>query len=258
MQKIDNIELKKQYGQHFLQDSVILDKIVHSVQLDGNINVLEIGPGGGALTNEILTFPVARLWAFEIDAEWVQHIQNTITDTRLTVFEQDFLTVDFTLLKPYSPWTILANLPYYLTFPILHLFAQHRELLQEGTIMIQEEVAQKITKKGGRNFGAVSLFYQRFFSWSLLDKVPPESFNPPPKVHSRLLHFVPISKVEPIRDEAKFWLFVKACFAQPRRTLINNLKNSCYAKFVLPDDKSALRAQQLQMNDFIDMWNANL
>ena len=86
---------------------------------------------------------------------------------------------------------MLANLPYQVTFPILHNFQKNRHLLKEGVIMIQEEVAEKILKTSGRGYGYPSLFFQRYFTWKKLDKVPPTAFFPPPKVDSRLLYFKP-------------------------------------------------------------------
>ena len=85
--------------------------------------------------------------------------------------------------------------------------------------MIQEEVAQKIVKTSGRGYGFPSLFFQHYFEWKLLEKVPPGAFFPPPKVYSRLLYFKPKKMLQQIPDEAEFWEFIKHCFAQPRRTL---------------------------------------
>jgi len=250
-----NIRLKKEHGQNFLHDPSVVLGILDAVKLTNTTNVLEIGPGGGFLTREILQHPIARLWAFEIDPEWVEYLKTTITDERLTVFEQDFLMTDFTTLEPHKPWTVLANLPYHLTFPILHLLQKNRHLFGEGVLMMQEEVAQKILKKRGRDYGVSSLFFQRFFSWQLLAKIPPTAFNPPPKVFSRLLHFVPRTDIEYIENEEEFWRFAKVCFAQPRRTLVNNIKQSPYCWVIIPERFQTLRAQQLTMPDLIAWWH---
>ena len=247
------IRLKKAYGQHFLQDQRIVQKILDMVPL-GQASVFEIGPGGGVLTRAILTCPVKRLWAFEIDPEWAAHLQTTIKDERLTIIQQDFLQADLMVLEKHKPWILLANLPYNITFPILHRLQQHRHLIQEGVIMVQDEVALKLTKKSGRGFGASSLFFQYYFEWQLLDKIPPSAFNPPPKVFSRLMHFKPRFHVQEIPDEDKFWHFIKQCFAQPRRTLVNNLKQSTYAH-TIPSAFKDKRAQQLTMHDFLTWWH---
>lgn len=249
------IALKKQYGQHFLRDQAIVERIVESVDLDENSSVFEIGCGDGFLTRTILKEKIARLWVFEIDHEWVDHIQKTIHDERLEVFEQNILDLDFGVFKSHAPWTLLANLPYQITFPILHLLQRNRALLKEGVIMVQEEVAQKILKTSGRGYGFPSLYFQHFFDWKVLDKISPSAFYPPPKVYSRLLYFKPKSILESISDEENFWKFIKTCFRQPRRTLKNNFAQTHYQIGKLDEKTLALRAQQMSMEDLIEVWN---
>lgn len=249
------IALKKIHGQHFLREDRFAWSMLDAVTLTSRTSVFEIGCGDGFLTRIILQSPVARLWVFEIDPEWASYVKKNVTDKRLTVFEKDFLTVDETDLARYAPWVVLANLPYNITFPILHKFRSIRHLLQEGVIMMQEEVAQKIVKTRGAGYGFVSLFFQYYFDWKLLDKVPPQAFQPPPKVYSRLLYFKPCVNVTPIPEEEQFWLFIKRCFKQPRRTLQNNLRQSHYDVAVIPEEVLLQRAQQLNMKDFLDLWD---
>ncbi|MGB8367376.1 MAG: 16S rRNA (adenine(1518)-N(6)/adenine(1519)-N(6))-dimethyltransferase RsmA, partial [Candidatus Babeliales bacterium] len=244
MARTKKIPFKKKFGQHFLRDHRIVQYIVDTVDLDSTSSVFEIGCGDGFLTRAILEKPLARLWVFEIDPTWAQFVKNNIQDQRLEVFEENFLDVDFTMFKNNVPWTLLANLPYQITFPILHRLQEHRQLLKEGVIMVQEEVAQKIIKTHGRGYGFVSLFFQWFFSWQLLEKIPPSAFTPPPKVFSRLLYFKPYRELKPIPDEKQFWRFVKVAFKQPRRTLRNNLQQSHYDLTKIPEATLLLRAQQ--------------
>ena len=126
---------------------------------------------------------------------------------------------------------------------------------EEGVVMVQEEVAQKILKTHGRSYGFVSLFFQWFFEWKLLDKVPPEAFDPAPKVFSRLLYFKPRKDVAKINREEAFWVFIKTCFKQPRRTLRNNLMQSHYNLDAIDVKTLDLRAQQLSMTDLLAIWN---
>lgn len=249
------IALKKTYGQHFLRLQSVADTIVSSVELDQTSSVFEIGCGDGFLTRTILKESIGRLWIFEIDPEWVEHIRSTIADKRLQVNEQNILDLDFEVFTPYQPWTLLANLPYQITFPILHLLKKNRHLLKEGVIMVQEEVAQKIMKSSGRGYGFPSLYFQRFFEWRALDKIAPSAFYPPPKVFSRLLYFKPIASLEPIPDEEHFWKFIKTCFRQPRRTLKNNLAQTHYNIGKISEEQIMLRAQQLKMEDFLQIWD---
>jgi 16S rRNA (adenine1518-N6/adenine1519-N6)-dimethyltransferase len=252
--KSQGISLKKRYGQHFLRDERYPDIMFDAVSLTPESSVLEIGCGDGFLTRAILHHPIARLWVYEIDEEWASYVASEIKDGRLTIFTENFLDADFERLRPHTPWTILANLPYQVTFPILHRFQEHRELFKEGVVMVQEEVAQKIVKTSGRGYGFVSLFFQHYFEWTLLEKVPPDAFYPPPKVYSRLLYFKPIENPIIIPHEERFWAFVKKCFAQPRRTLRNNVKGIAQAMEQIPASMLDLRAQQMSMKDFLEIW----
>jgi len=248
------IPLKKRYGQHFLRDLQYVRAMFDAVSLTDTSSVLEIGCGDGFLTREILKQPMARLWVYEIDEQWATHVRETIPDPRLRVITENFLDLDLRGLAPYKPWTVLANLPYQITFPVLHRFQEYRHLLKEGVIMIQEEVAQKIVKTSGRGYGFPSLFFQHYFTWKLLDKVPPSAFYPPPKVFSRLIYFKPIASPMPIPDEEQFWKFIKRCFSQPRRMLSNNLRGLSYSIDRIPGDILHLRAQQMSMEDFLKVW----
>ncbi|MCK5633150.1 hypothetical protein KAH94_05340, partial [bacterium] len=161
---------------------------------------------------------------------------------------------DFSKFEEHKPWTLLANLPYQVTFPILYMLQKNRHLMREGVVMMQEEVAQKITKTSGRGYGYPALFLQRYFKLELLKKVPPEAFYPPPKIFSRLVYFKPKENVQAIPDEKKFWKFIKICFHQPRRTLRNNLSQSHYDLDKIEEKLLVLRSQQLGMKDFLNIW----
>lgn len=251
------IPLKKQFGQHFLRDIRIVHNMIFAVEIKPTTSIFEIGCGDGFLTKYILATPTDRLKIFEIDPDWAQYVQDTYPDERLSMVLDNFLDVDLNAhLEEHAPWTVLANLPYSVTFPILHRFQEYRHLLKEGVIMIQEEVAQKIVQTRGRGYGYPALFFQRYFEWKLLDKVPPTSFHPAPKVFSRLIYFKPRTEIQPITNEEKFWKFIKHCFKQPRRTLRNNLAHTHYAIDKIDEATFALRAQELSMDDLLKVWNA--
>ena len=249
------IPLKKQFGQHFLRDVRIVHNMIFAVEINENTSIFEIGCGDGFLTKNILATPAARLKIFEIDPDWAHYVQETFKDDRMTMIIDNFLDIDLPAqLEEHKPWTVLANLPYQVTFPILHRFQEYRHLLKEGVVMVQEEVAQKIVKTRGRGYGFPSLFFQHYFEWKLLDKVPPTAFHPAPKVFSRLLYFKPHAHVEQIPEEEKFWKFIKLCFQQPRRTLKNNLMHTHYGIDKIDDATLALRAQEMSMKDFLRIW----
>lgn len=248
------IKVKKQFGQHFLRESWVTDRIVNSVDLNSDSSVFEIGCGDGFLTKAIVQKPFARLWIFEIDPEWANYVRTHFDDKRMQVFEADILDLDFSVFKPHTPWTLLSNLPYQITFPILHMLQRNRAMLKEGVIMVQEEVAQKIVKTSGRGYGFPSLFFQHYFDWKVLDKISPTAFYPAPKVFSRLLHFKPRTDMPLIPDEAEFWRFIKVVFKQPRRTLRNNLAQSNFTMNLLSEDLLVLRAQQMSIEDLLGVW----
>ncbi len=252
---VGGVPLQKRHGQNFLRDTKVLMDIVLAANLDKTSSVFEIGCGDGVLTRELLHQGIERLWVFEIDPAWAQQVAAGLNDQRLVMHEGDFLEADLELLASNAPWVLVANLPYHLTFSILHKIHANRHYIQRGVIMIQEEVALKITKNKGRGYGYVSLFFQYYFDWQLLVKVPPESFYPAPKVFSRVLSFVTKPDVKPIINEEKFWKFIKYCFAQPRRTLRNNLVQSSISLSLIPENLLELRAQQLQMSDFLQLWD---
>lgn len=250
------IPLKKQFGQHFLRDIRVVHNMIFAVETTPTTSILEIGCGDGFLTKYILGTPAARLQVYEIDPDWANYVRETFSrDDRLTVTLENFLDIDFSVLEQHKPWTVLANLPYQVTFPILHRFQEHRHLFKEGVVMIQEEVAQKIVKTKGRGYGYPSLFFQHYFEWKLLDKVPPTSFHPAPKVFSRTIYFKPHANVVPIAEEEKFWKFIKHCFKQPRRTLKNNLAHTHYNTEKIAETTLLLRAQELSMKDLLIAWD---
>ena len=252
------IWLKKQFGQHFLRDQSVIDNMLQKVTLTPESSVFEIGCGDGFLTSSILKEKIARLWIFEIDHDWAEYVKKTYPDPRLTMFEENILDTDFSIFEQHKPWTLLANLPYQVTFPILQMLHRNKALLKEGVIMIQEEVAQKIVKKSGRGYGYPSLFFQYYFDWTLLQKVKPQAFYPPPKVDSRLIYFKPRLNVPEIPQEEEFWKFIKACFKQPRRTLKNNFAQRHFDTATIPEEILQLRAQQLSMQDLLTIWDALL
>jgi 16S rRNA (adenine1518-N6/adenine1519-N6)-dimethyltransferase len=251
------IALKKQHGQCFLKDEMVIHNMIAEVSLDDTKTVVEIGCGEGILTEAILATPCKSVHVFEIDEDWYSYVKEEYgDDKRLNIFHENILDVRFeTRMEEHAPLVILANLPYHITFPIFYMFHRSRHLISEGVVMIQEEVAQKLVKVFGRTYGYSSLFFQHYFEMRLLDKVPPTAFYPAPKVFSRLLYFKPKKDIPEIPEEERFWKFIKGCFKFPRRTLRNNLANSIYDEKLLSEDLLKLRGQQLAMTDLLEIWN---
>lgn len=246
---------KKQFGQHFLRKQSVVDNMIDRVDIDNNTTVMEIGCGGGFLTQAILLQTnCKKLRIFEIDHEWAEFVRNKIRDKRIEINVEDILRLDFSIFKDDSPLVLLANLPYQITFPILFLLQKNKHLFKDGVLMMQEEVAQKLVAKRGRSYSATSIFLQHHFEFELMEKVEPEAFSPSPNVFSRLVYFKPRISVDAISDELEFWKFLRVCFVSPRRTLQNNLKNAHYKTEKLSKDVLKLRAQQIPFEQFLQIW----
>lgn len=246
---------KKAFGQHFLRKQSVVDHMIAKVAITPTTSVMEIGCGDGFLTKAILAQTSCKqLWCFEIDHEWAQYVRTHVHDNRLTIHEKNILELDWNSLAEHKPWVLLANIPYNITFPILFLLKSHRHLFSEGVLMIQEEVAQKMVAKNGRSSSAISMLFQHYFDLTLMEKIEPGAFVPPPKIFSRLLYFKPRSDVPSIVDEENFWNFVRASFKSPRRTLKNNLASTHFEYSALGEALLQKRAQELSFNDFLNMW----
>jgi 16S rRNA (adenine1518-N6/adenine1519-N6)-dimethyltransferase len=250
-------EKKKRLGQHFLRKQTVVDHMIAKVNITSETYVMEIGCGDGFLTQAILNQTNCKaLWSYEIDHEWAIVVRNKIKDPRLKIVEQNILDLDFTTIEQYKPWVLLANLPYQITFPIIFLLQKYKHLFQEGVVMIQEEVAQKLVATKGRSYNPTSIFLQLHFDFELLEKIEPRAFAPPPKVFSRLIYFKPKGQEIMITDKEGFFKFLKFCFAYPRRTLLNNLKTTHYDLSKLDAEVLALRAQQITSDQFLKIWES--
>ncbi len=247
---------KKSLGQHFLRKQSTVDNMIAAVKVSSETTVLEIGCGDGFLTRSILNQTTCKeLRCYEIDKEWANYVREHVKDARLNLQLKNILLVNFTEeLQANKPIVVLANLPYQITFPILFIFQNNKHLLQEGVVMIQEEVAQKITASRGKGYSPTSLFFQHHFELKLLEKIEPGAFSPPPKVFSRLLYFKPRQTLMEIPDEVLFWEFLKSCFKSPRQTLRNNLRTSHYNLEAIPEELHKKRAQEFSIEELIALW----
>jgi 16S rRNA (adenine1518-N6/adenine1519-N6)-dimethyltransferase len=250
-----NYAKKKQFGQHFLREQPIVDNMVNAVSITPKTSVMEIGCGDGFLTRTILSQSECKaLHIFEIDHDWASYIEESVPDNRIYMNHTNILDVDLRTLFMHQPLVLLANLPYQITFPLLYKFVECHDLFQEGVIMVQEEVAQKMVASRGKPYSAASLYLQHSFDMKLMDKIGPEAFSPPPKVNSRLVYFKPKAERVEIPDAKNFWKFVKLCFQSPRQTLRNNFKRTHYDISALDDGLLALRAQQVTFQRFLELW----
>ena len=221
---------KKSFGQNFLTDTNILQKIVDTAEIDKKVNVIEIGPGIGALT-EFLAESAAEVMAFEIDERLVPILADTLRDfDNVTVVNQDILKVDLAqyiaeFKNPDLPIKVVANLPYYITTPILMHLIESRIPFSEFVVMMQREVADRISAQPNtKAYGSLSIAVQYYMTAKVAFIVPRTVFVPAPNVDSAILKMVRRDQpaVE-VQDEKFFFKVSKASFVHRRKTLWNNL-----------------------------------
>ena len=221
---------KKSFGQNFLTDTNILQKIVDTAEIDDQVNVIEIGPGIGALT-EFLAERAAQVMAFEIDHRLVPILADTLRDfDNVTVVNEDILNVDLAqhiqnFKNPDLPIKVVANLPYYITTPILMHLTESGIPFSEFVVMMQKEVADRISAQPNtKAYGSLSIAVQYYMTAKVAFIVPRTVFVPAPNVDSAILKMV--RRPEPavaVEDESFFFKISKASFTHRRKTLWNNL-----------------------------------
>ena len=250
---------KKRYGQHFLSDPAILDRIVKFAQVPPDADVVEIGPGKGSLT-EVLALGARRVIAVEVDADLIPGLRRAMP-SNVEILERNALDVDFSTLAP-NPVHLVANLPYNIATPLLERFVQARDSIAAVTIMVQREVADRIAAApGSGDYGPLSLGIQYYARVDPGFLVEPGSFDPPPKVHSRLLR---LTWKPNTPDAPRFIRFVKSAFSSRRKKLVNNLtgllpeldRNALTGIMSELDLDTNLRPEGLSLEQFLELYAA--
>jgi len=228
---------RKRWGQHFLVDGNILNKIVQAADISREDTVLEVGPGLGEMTLA-LARQAKKVVAVEIDTKLVEVVRRkTASCPNVEVIGSDILKVDFRELtgKDRRPIKVVANLPYQISTPLLFRFIEERETFSTLTLMVQKEVAERmVAPSGGKDYGPLSIFVQLFLDLSVRFSVKPSCFFPPPRVDSAVVRLT--WKDTPVvgrEEEDWFRNVVRGCLGYRRKTLSNALKHSGLA---LPED----------------------
>lgn len=227
-----NFVFQKKYGQNFLIDGNILDKIVDSAEITREDCVIEIGPGIGTMT-QYLAEAAREVIAVEIDKSLIPILEDTLSEyDNVTVINQDILKVDMNKLvqerNQGKPIKVVANLPYYITTPIIMGLFESKVPLDSITIMVQKEVADRMqVGPGTKDYGALSLAVQYYANPEIVVNVPPSCFMPQPKVGSSVIRLTKYEKT-PVEVENESFLFkiIRASFNQRRKTLVNGLLNA--------------------------------
>ena len=264
---------KKSFGQNFLTDTNILQKIVDTAEIDKNVNVIEIGPGIGALT-EFLAENAAEVMAFEIDERLVPILEDTLRDhDNIKVINEDVLKADLqTRVKefknPNLPIKVVANLPYYITTPILMHLIESKIPFAEFVVMMQKEVADRISAEPNtKAYGSLSIAVQYYMTAKVAFVVPRTVFVPAPNVDSAILKMT--RREQPlveVKDEDFFFHVSKISFVHRRKTLWNNLtshfgkseevKAKLEQALENANIKPSIRGEALSITDFARLSDA--
>ena len=241
--------IQKKFGQNFLIDSHVLERITEAAQLNSQDCVIEIGPGLGAMT-QYLAKGAGRVIAVEIDRALIPILEETLSGlSNVEILNADIMKVDLRRLIEEKnggrPVKVVANLPYYITTPIIMRLLEEKLPLQSITIMVQKEVAQRMQAgPGSKDYGALSLAVQFYAKAQIVANVPPNCFIPRPNVDSSVIRLT-LYEEPPVlaQDEKKMFSIIRASFNQRRKMLINSLHNAPE----LAADKEAVRAALLSM-----------
>ncbi|MCR4843344.1 MAG: 16S rRNA (adenine(1518)-N(6)/adenine(1519)-N(6))-dimethyltransferase RsmA [Eubacterium sp.] len=225
----NRVRAKKKYGQNFLKDAAILDGIVECAGIGPNDHVLEIGPGLGAMTGRLCE-SAGKVTAVEIDKSLIPHLEEVLSPyDNVELIQGDILKTDLKEIADRTPeggaFRVVANLPYYITTPIVTSLLEASLPIESITVMVQKEVAERfVAEPGSKECGAISLAVSYYAEASIEIDVPPECFTPRPKVSSSVINLR--RRSEPpvqVEDEELMFAIIRASFNQRRKTLVNGI-----------------------------------
>ncbi|MBZ0204800.1 MAG: 16S rRNA (adenine(1518)-N(6)/adenine(1519)-N(6))-dimethyltransferase RsmA [Flavobacteriales bacterium] len=246
-----HVRAKKHLGQHFLKDEEIALRITEALTHHGGYrDVLEVGPGTGALTKHLIARTDIDLIGIELDRESVAHLHATWPDLR--VVQGDLLHMDLSRISQGRPMGVIGNFPYNISTQLVFKVLENRELIPEVVGMFQKEVADRLCAgPGSRTYGITSVLSQVWYHMEPLFIVEPDAFIPPPKVRSAVIRMRRNERTEPPCDEKLLFRVVKTAFGQRRKTLHNALKSFAPLAQGVPAEYARKRAEELSVDDFI-------
>lgn len=243
--------LKKSLGQHFLHDENMCQRIVQQLSYTAGKKIVEIGPGGGAISKYLIAQEGIDYKAIEIDEEKFHYLEATFPAMKGKIILEDVLQASIPFEGAFS---VIGNFPYNISSPIMFKMLDWEPQVTEVVGMFQKEVAERIAAgPGSKVYGILSVLTQAFFKVEYLFDVPPTCFTPPPKVMSGVLRFTNIHNPHEIQNLKKFKTLVKAAFGQRRKTLRNALRSTLPAQ-AMSDPLMDKRAEQLSVEDFVYLY----
>lgn len=250
---MEKVRPKKHLGQHFLTDLSIAERIAQAVTGHGGVAcVLEIGPGMGVLTDFLLKLPL-DLYLIDIDSESIEYLNRKYPQLKEKerIIEGDYLKHNLSVVLP-DKYAIAGNFPYNISSQIFFRVLEERQKVTEVVCMLQKEVAQRIASpKGNKDYGILSVLLQAYYDIEYLFSVPPNVFNPPPKVNSGVIRLIRNQTEKLACNEKLFSQVVKAGFGNRRKTLRNSLKSFQLSEELKAHVLLEKRAEQLDVADFV-------
>ena len=256
---MSEFRFKKRYGQNFLTDKNTIDKIINNIKIIGKTLIIEIGPGNGALTKRLVKLN-SDILCFEIDQELKPELDK-INSPNLKIIYKDFLTIDLLdYIKGYEEIYVIANIPYYITTPIIEKIIKSKLNIKFMILMVQKEVADRLSAKPGSNdYGYFTVYLSYYYTVSKISNVSRKLFYPVPNVDSALIK-LEIKENRIKVDEEKFFKFVKECFRFKRKNIKNNflnkdlnIVNNVLSKY---NHNLSNRAEDFTLVEFIDLFNS--
>ena len=245
------VKAKKKLGQHFLKDLTIASRIAETLKFDTYKKVLEIGSGMGVLT-QYLPFKKGNINLIEIDTDSVEYLRNKYPLNHQNIIEGDFLKYDINSIFNNEHFAIIGNFPYNISTQIVFKTLEHRDQIPFFSGMFQKEVAERICEPPGtKKYGILSVLAQLFYTATYEFTVPPNVFNPPPKVDSGVLTLKRKENYTLSCNEKLLFKIVKMSFQQRRKTIRNSLKTLQLPENITEDSIFDLRPEKLSGDDFI-------
>lgn len=252
------MKAKKSFGQHFLKEESIAERIANSFQdMTDYKHILEVGPGKGMLTKYLLALPDHDLKVVEADEDMVAYLETHYSDLENKIIFEDFLKVDLATVFDGQEFGLIGNFPYNISSQILIKALDNKEYVTEIVGMFQKEVAQRIAAEpGNKQYGILSVYMQAFYDIKYLFSVKPGSFNPPPKVNSGVIALKRKKDYLSLGcEERLFRTLIKASFGQRRKMLRNTMKPFLPKDVIENDVFFEKRPEQLSIQDFIFLTN---